>query len=73
MEREQSNLLNQLTQQYKELQTEESEQKEVSKQNMQKMDKDHEVLREELVTLYEKKLDYEKAQYGDLKFLKKRT
>ena len=40
---------------------------------MQKMDKDHEVLREELVTLYEKKLDYEKAQYGDLKFLKKRT
>jgi len=37
------------------------------------MDKDHEVLREELVTLYEKKLEYEKAQYGDLKFLKKRT
>lgn len=40
---------------------------------MQKMDKDHEVLKEELLALYEKKVAYENEQYNNLKFLKKRT
>jgi hypothetical protein len=40
---------------------------------MQKMEKDHEQLKEELLGLYEKKLAYEEDQYKDLKFLQKRT
>lgn len=40
---------------------------------MQKMEKDHEQLKEELLGLYEKKLAYEEDQFKDLKFLQKRT
>jgi hypothetical protein len=59
MEREEASKLNILTQQYKELVTEDQEAKDNAKQKTNTMDEDHKQLKEELITLYEKKMAYE--------------
>ena len=73
MELDETAKSNELHLKIKELGQQNADQQDEAKQKMQKMEKDHEQLKEELLGLYEKKLAYEEDQYKDLKFLQKRT
>ena len=66
MEREKSDQLNKLNKEYEDLQLQEAEEKDENTQTMKKMELNHIQCKEELQSLYEKKLQMEQVQYNQL-------